>query len=245
LPVYSYMDSAMLARLDLVALALIALAALLGAGSGAMAAHATIGGVSINLPPPEGFCELSDGDPADKGMITKIGEVVGKGGNRLLNMSADCGQLADWRAQTRLLDDFAEYQTPVSSMDTTLAGAPAESIKQTCAELRTQGGKISADTASDVKSHIEQVFDKVRLNEVAFVGVLAEDTTACYAGQIAKYKTDDGTIKTQLTVFGITVVKGKYIFVYGFAVYLNSDVVDGVLAKVKANVAALLAANRS
>ena len=235
----------MLARVDWVAFALIALVALLGAGWGAMAAQATIGGVSINLPPPEGLCELTDRDPADKGMITKIGELVGKSGNRLLNMSADCGQLADWRAQKRLLDDFAQYQTPVRSMDRTLAGAPVESIKQSCAELRTQGDKLSADTSADVKSHIEQVFDKVSLNEVAFVGVLAEDTTACYAGQIAKYKTDDGTIKTQLTVFAITFVKGKYIFVYGFAVYLNSDVVDGVLAKVKANVAALLAANQS
>src|ERR1700724_835074 len=106
----SYTDSAMLARLDLMALALIALVALPGAGSGAMAGQATVGGVSINLPPPEGFCELTDRNPADKGMITKIGEVVGKGDNRLLNMSADCGQLADWRAQRRLLDDFAEYQ---------------------------------------------------------------------------------------------------------------------------------------
>jgi hypothetical protein len=235
----------MLARLNLVALALIALVALPGAGSAAMAGQATIGGLSINLPPPEGFCELTDRNPADKGMITKIGEVVGKGGNRLLNMSADCGQLADWRAQKRLLDDFAEYQTPVGSMNTTLAGAPAELIKQNCAVLRTQGDKIAADISPDVKSHVEQVFDKARLNEVAFVGVLAEDTTACYAGAITKIKTDDGTIKTQLFVFAITVVKGKYVFVYRFAVYLNSDMVDGVLAKVEANVAALLAANRS
>jgi len=46
-----------------------------------------------------------------------------------------------------------------------------------------------------------------------------------------------------VTVFAITIVKNRSIFVYRFAVYTGSDSIDAALVKLKSDVAALRAAN--
>jgi hypothetical protein len=51
-------------------------------------------------------------------MLTLIRDLLNKGGNKLLSMSADCGQLNDWRVGKRqLLDDFAQYQASMSTIN--------------------------------------------------------------------------------------------------------------------------------
>ena len=76
-------------------------------GSSVLAAEVTLEGVTFNLPPPAGFCELEDQNPSDKRVLATLTDVLAKSGNRLLSMSADCQQLADWRATKRpLLDDY-------------------------------------------------------------------------------------------------------------------------------------------
>ncbi len=209
-----------------------------------MAADAIIGGVSINLPPPAGFCELSASNPADNRMVTTIGGLVAKAGNKLLNMSADCQQLADWRAHKRnYLDDYGQYQAPTSQMEQ-LVASPEASIKQTCDTLRTQGSKIVANQAPDLKARIEETLKKVKMNEVSFMGVLAEDANACYAGQLQKLQTETGTEKTQIVLIAVAVVKSKNIFVYRMIVYKGPDTATNLLAAFKDTIAALYAANR-
>src|ERR1700704_6667839 len=89
--------------------------ALVAATSTATAVDAIVGGVSVKLPPPSGFCELTEREPPDKRMLAISGDLVAKSGNKLHVMSADCKQLSEWRTRRRpLLDDFAQYQTPMS-----------------------------------------------------------------------------------------------------------------------------------
>ena len=102
---------------------------LLAATSRALGGQASLGDVSINLPPPAGFCEMAATDPSDKRMLTIVGDLLTKSGNKLLSMSADCGQLASWRtARRKLLDDYAQYQMSLALIDK----PPSETIKQTC-----------------------------------------------------------------------------------------------------------------
>jgi hypothetical protein len=54
-----------------------------------------VGGIALNLPPPTGYCELSEADPGDAHMLSALGSILGTGGNRLLAVSADCRQLDD------------------------------------------------------------------------------------------------------------------------------------------------------
>jgi hypothetical protein len=225
----------MLRRLGFAALVLAA------AAPGALAVQTTIGGVAVTLPPPAGFCELSDINPSDKRMITTLTDLLAKSGNKLLSMSADCRQLTDWRSGKRqLLDDYAQYQTPIAGMDQ----PPSETVAQTCTTLRNEGNKILANQMPDIKARVESTLSKIKMNETSFLGVLGEEANACYAGLVQRIHTEAGTDKTQITAFAISTIKNRSIFTYRFAVYQTADTVNAVLAKIKGDVAALLAANR-
>ncbi len=225
----------MLARLTVATLVLAA------ATSSAFAAQANIGGVVINLPPPGGFCELGESNASDKKMYTTLGPLLEKSGNKLLAMSADCRQLAEWHTGKRLLlDDYGQYQTPIGSMDK----PSTETVAETCTTLRKQGEQILANQLPDIKKRVESTMSKIKLNETKFIGVLGEDNDACYAALIQKIHTEANTDKTQITAFAISLVKDKSVFTYRFAVYRSPKSVDEALRKIKTDVAAMVAANR-
>src|SRR5262245_43039733 len=106
--------------------------------SGAWAADVSIGGVPITLPPPAGFCDLTASQPLDNHALTTLGALLETDGSRLLGVSADCQQLADWRAGKRLLDDYAQFQTIIARMNQGVA-SPKAYIHEMCATLRAQG----------------------------------------------------------------------------------------------------------
>jgi hypothetical protein len=213
---------------------------LLATPSTSVAAQATMGDVTINLPVPAGHCELMESDPSDTRMLTLNRDVLKKGGNKLLSMSADCGQLNDWRVGKRqLLDDYAQYQTSISTIDT----APAATIEQTCTFLRNEGRKVVAQKMPDIKARVEAAVEKLKVNETSYIGVLAEDPNACYAGIIQQLHTEVGTDKTQLTLFAVTIVKSRAIYVYRMGIY-GANSIDPTLGKLKGDVAALHTANR-
>jgi hypothetical protein len=210
--------------------------------AGALAAPVSIGGVPIYLPAPRGFCALSESNASDKRMVTLLSGLLEKSGNKLLAMSADCQQLTDWRSSKRqLLDDYAQYQTSIASMD----NPPSETVAQTCKTLRDEGNKILANQLPDIKARVESTLSKIKMNETIFIGVLAEDANSCYAGLIQKIHTEAGTDKTQITTFAITTIKNRSVFTYRFSVYRNPQTVNIVLGKIKADVQALLVANGS
>jgi hypothetical protein len=226
---------AMLARVAFAALLLAA------AGSNALAAQANIGGAFIQLPPPGGFCELDQSNASDKRMLTMLGPLLEKSGNKLLGMSADCRQLSEWHdGKRQLLDDYAQYQTPIASMDK----PSSETVAETCTVLRKQGEQILENQLPDIKKRVEATLSKVKLNETRFLGVLGEDSDACYAGLVQKIHTEANTDKTQITLFAISLIKDKSVFTYRFAVYQNPQTVDAILGKIKVDIAALIAANR-
>ena len=223
----------MLLRLICAALALAV------AASSVLAAEANIGGVSITLPPPGGFCELSNSNESDKHMTTMLGGLLEKSGNKLLAMSDDCGQLTEWHTRKRLLlDDYGQYQTQIATMDK----PPSETIAETCTTLRNEGNKILANQLPDIKKRVEATMTNIKLNETRFMGVLGEDNDACYAGLIQKIHTEANTDKTQITAFAISIVKNKSVFTYRFGLYRGPQSVDAMLRKIKIDVAALIAA---
>jgi hypothetical protein len=216
------------------------LCALAGMASSTMAAEATIDGVSIKLPAPAGFCDLTRSNSADKRGIDTIEQLVAKAnGNRLLGIAADCQQLARLREGKQLLADYEQYQTPQT------AAATDEMFKQTCASLRTQGEQTFSSIKDDMKTKMEDAIKNLKVNDQSFAGFLGEDATACYVAMLQNLKAGDGQTVTQLALLAITVVKGKFLFVNRYAPYVNSDTVKDALAKHKLTIAALLAANRS
>jgi hypothetical protein len=109
--------------------------------------------------------------------------------------------------------------------------------------LRNEGSKIVEKEMPDLKARVESALKNVKMNETNFMGVFAEDANACYAGLIQRIHTQAGADKTQLSLFAVTAVKNRTLFVYRFTVY-RPQTVDAALAKLKADVAAMYAANR-
>lgn len=209
------------------------------AAPGAMALEGAIEGVAILFPPPAGFCELINTNSSDKRVLDTLGATISKGGNRLISLSADCQQLADWRAGKRkLLDDLANYQTIGAS-----AAATKEGYDLVCTDLKTRGDEIVSRDKSDWKANIEQVNKRVQVNETTYGGYLGEDPRACYAALLQKLKTEAGTEKSVITLMATTIIKGKFIFVYRTETFANADATNRALDKLKRTVAALHAAN--
>jgi hypothetical protein len=212
----------------------------LSAASYSRAAQASVEGVSINLPVPPGFCELNSGNPVDKRMLDTINEALEKArGTRILAMSADCRQLAEWREGRRLLGDYGQYQAP------RIATANDETFRQTCTTLRQQGGRGFANMKSEAKAKMEESIKQMKVNDQRFAGFLGEDPTACYVALLQKLKAEDGTEVTQLSVLAITSIKDRFLFVNRYAPYVSPDTVNDTLTKLKATIAALREANRS
>jgi len=211
---------------------------LVGAPPHSMAATFTIDGVSVELPVPAGFCEMTTSDPSDRLMIDKIGQLMARAsGGRLLAISADCQQLADWRAGKRLLADYGQYSAPRAT------AASADSFRQQCAVMRLRGGELDADTKGDVKSRLEEFIKGSKVTEQSFVGFLGEDPAACYMATLPKAKSQAGTDVVQLMLLAVARVKDKLVIVNRYAPYVDAETVNDTLTKLKSTVATILAAN--
>jgi hypothetical protein len=202
------------------------------------------GDVAITLTAPEGHCELDEKHAADARALTGTGNLLRAGGNQLHAAYAPCGQLAEWRIGKRpVLDDFAQYQSPIAMLDKPWYAGPGDGIKELCALYRQQGEKVLAGILPDVQSRVEATMRRMRLGEASFLGVLAEEPAVCYAAILQKITTDFGTEKTQVSLYGTTVVRARMLYYYLYARFVNADTVADMLTQHKKNLAALLAAN--
>jgi hypothetical protein len=201
-----------------------------------------VGSATIALPAPEGFCELSEHQPADARVINVIDDLVAGTQNELLAVSADCSQLQAWRAgKLPTLDDYAQIQTPVSGRD---ADVPrAATVKELCASMRAEGGKTIAEATPDLNTRVEAAVKGGKFNETGFLGVLAEDADVCYFGLLTKNRAENGVEETQVVVSATTVVKGRVVSYSLHVLYHGPDTATVTLARHRRNIAALLAAN--
>jgi hypothetical protein len=212
----------------------LALLLLVAVTTAAIAVEAVIQGESVSLPAPAGFCELSESDRSDERLIFMLGTRYTQH-NRLLSVSADCGQLADWHAgKRRLLDDLAHY----------VSSERVHAPPQLCIAFRSWGPKIQPNYAPDIKAAAEARFQHLkglkRLTGDGPIGALAEDPDTCYGAFLIKYDTD--TFRLKLVAY--TIVKNRQLYVDRYRPYTGPDSAIDALAKLKEIVAALHAANR-
>jgi hypothetical protein len=212
--------------------------------SSACAADVTIGAVSIKLSSPPGYCELDASNVADARMIRAAEGLLEGAGNRLLSLSADCGQLADWRAGRReLLDNTAQQQTRIGWDNVQLPMTPEALIKFQCDDMRARGDRTVTDVTPDAQRRLEDVLKTVRINEMQFLGVLDEEPMICYAGLLQRFLTEAGADKAQVVVFATTIVRQKLLYYYLFAPYVNGETARSMLEQQKVNVRRLRSEN--
>ena len=213
--------------------------------SAAAAAEVRIGDVSLDLPPPAGYCELNPTLATDAHLVANIHTVLSKTGNRLLLLSADCRELRDWRNGKRPeLAHMAEYQTVLALQNNPLPDTPETVLKKLCDEMREMGGSAPTGVTTDVQRRAEEASAAIRVNEMKFLGVVGMDPLVCYASLLQKHQTETGEQQVQATVFATTIIKGKVVLHYLFAPYAAGETIKQMLAKQRTNVARLQAANR-
>jgi hypothetical protein len=208
----------------------------------ARAGEAKVGGTSLNLMPPPGYCELDAAKATDARAVAAIAASLSRTGNRLLALSADCGELRDWRAGTRPIPDhMAQYRALTNAEDAALSKAPQALLKDSCTLMRVQGGQ---PVDLDIKARAEQTVTIIKNSETRFMGVVAEDAQGCYAALLQKFTAESGDEKIRAILFATVVLRDKVIIhYYLLAPYISSDTVVQMLATQRANVAKLQAAN--
>jgi hypothetical protein len=210
----------------------------------AFAAHAgdvQMGGVTLKLIPPTGYCEMQTSQASDKRMIDFLNTALSKSPNELLAVSAECGELNDWRAGKRtLLQHFSQYQVEKARRASAFT---IQEAKAACEVMRTQGQKLSDDSTKNVNDNIHEANSKIDFQGQTVLGVLAEDANGCFVGLFQKYKAETGTAISQINVFYAASIKEREVFFYVWAPYENDSTVNTVLANMKSYVTALKAAN--
>jgi hypothetical protein len=204
-----------------------------------------VGGVTLELPPPSGYCEADASSAVDRPLFDYM-NAAARPGTRLLTISAECGQLIEWRTGRRpALDNYAQHHTITLWENTPLPAPPAALIDQTCTALRSQGGQVMSQMGPDIKDRIERALKDVKVNEFKFMGVLGQDPNACYASLVARMRMESGEEIEQASVFATTIVRGKVIYYILYARFVNADTLTGMLAQLRGYVAELEAATRN
>lgn len=97
--------------------------------------------------------------------------------------------------------------------------------------------------SKDIGRLIESAVPSVKVGETTFIGALAEDETACYAGLLQKVRTQAGTDKIQIAIVATTVAKGKMVYAMRYSIYDPSEV-TAMLAAHQQTLAVFLERNK-
>jgi hypothetical protein len=205
------------------------------------AADVKMGDVTLKLPPPKGYCELSPGQAADKRLIDFVTTTVGKAGNDLTAISADCTELRDWRTgKRRLLQHISQYQAQKTRRTTAFS---VKETKEACDEMRAQGQQLSDRSSKNVNDYIHAANSKIDFQGQTFLGVLADDANGCFVGLFQKFKAETGDAVAQVNVFYAGSIKDRQVFFYVWVPYRDDSTVNALLAEMKGYTAAMKAAN--
>lgn len=221
----------MLSRLTVAALVL-AVTVCQASGLAAM-----IGDAFVKLPPPEGFCEFTPQYEFDGRTVSVVSAYLNGAGVKLLAMSADCDQLAEAReGRRRQVDDVAEYLVEIADMKM----PPVFSIERRCSILRLQG---DSPIGADFDARLAITIDKIKINQGGSIGVIAEDKNACYTATLQKVRTETGAEQVLVSLHAATIIGNRAIGVRRYTVFQKPDTINTMLAKLKSDVVALVAAN--
>jgi len=213
--------------------------------SPAHAKDVSVGPVTIKLTTPGGACEADPNKPTDARFIAGVKGMIANTGNTLLSAYADCQEFADWRvSKLPYLPHTYQYQSFDAYAENGTTDSPAEVIKTTCEELRSEGKKYAENNFPDMRDRARNVMKKVEVTGSAFIGVLAEDPDACYAANLQQFKISTGATVKQIALWATVVVKNRVVFYYDFTPYTDENSVKAAVEDFKPQVAAFLAANK-
>lgn len=206
---------------------------------GAEVLSTRIGNEPVQLILPNGMCQIDQSKPTDAAYVDAIESGLA-GTNKLLTAFAECDQLSDWRSSKKMFLEYGYYQSPVGMLDTV---ATPDMVTEVCRELRSQGEKMLDDLKEDLTQRTERALKGLQVNELSSLGVVGEDSHACYSAALRNLQAESAQQKLQDLVFAITVLRGKLLFLYVYAPHRDDRTIPILLDQVRTTVTALTAAN--
>jgi hypothetical protein len=203
------------------------------------ASEVKVGSTSLQINPPQGYCELDPAQPADAGLLqyspTK---------NLLLSYSVDCTELADYRTGKRELIDHWARQVVLA----TLANTPPEADPQTylnelCKEVRATGASVEAKTEAEIKAKIDKSVPSAKDIKLNFVGMLARDNSTCYTMTVTTLTAQNGVDRVIVFLTAFVMIKGKLVYHFLYAPYDDSETPIRMLSEHRNIIATIEASN--
>jgi hypothetical protein len=222
--------------------ALMLIAVVLGAPA-ARAETLTLGGRTVILEPPAGYCAL---DPArqNEAELIAFNEKMQQPRNHVVMQLADCGELAEFRAGTRQnFERYGQYFAPLSE------GAVKPITDRTRASFLIEGARELPKIES--AAIVDEVAAKLRESAggavagAQFLGVLKQDDAGVYLGiAIGKVTVGDQTVSAgAMGVVGLTLVNEISVSLGLYRANVGAEAVPDLLSKIQQTLAAMIQAN--
>ena len=194
----------------------------------------------LALPAPNGYCELTRTDPADREMLA-ITEQMNAGHNRVLGVFTDCSQRAAMRRKGAVLTDHAIYLSPVSADGLPPSMKRSEFLNLVAGELENTDAFERAEDI--VRDRLSEADAAISLQDLVNLGPLYRDHSALYTGVLTRTEQGGAGIDVTAVVIGLTLVAGQVVSLNLSAPYEGQPTIDRLLADQRRNIDRLIAAN--
>lgn len=197
------------------------------------ASEVKVGGVAVQLSPPQGYCEMDKSHNYDKTLEANTAKLAEGAGNSFFGLFVECEALK----KARPTGNFVP--TKIIVQGTKLGVADVKNIEATCDELKSL--KIS-DQQKDMQANVKKNSGGNSLGEQSGLGLLDEvKDEVCYYGLIQNVVASGKNVRL-LTIFASALRKHSIFFIYDVQP-LDSTSVAATLAHLKSVYADFAKAN--
>ena len=205
---------------------------------------ADIGGATVSLPPPDGWCRLDSEKLSDARLVASLSEGFAQAGNTLVFLFADCEELERWRSlQQRTLDNYASVAIDNSLREYDYPGASASFVSEVRETTEAAGQDYIEDLQGRVVEIAKNVMPTVKVGEPLHLGVIGEDANSVYTGGIMSIVTEFGDPKVSVYSTATTLLQRKIVYTHLNTLYHDAQSVPTLLNDHKKWTARLRAAN--
>jgi len=177
-----------------------------------------INGKSFDLPTPTGFC-LPDAKNSNDALFIKAKTaLMANYGYTVAKIAARCDEL---KRRDNPVDLIIYYYYPDSTENQPPAQGSIQSQRKTiCDDMRKETDASLSNVPDKVAETAKELHVNLSVSKVKSLGLLAEDSHACYSGILVTTKNAAGPYIANVDYFG-TVIHGKKIWASLYSKYQN------------------------
>ncbi|HEV3394539.1 MAG TPA: hypothetical protein VG100_00255 [Xanthobacteraceae bacterium] len=204
----------------------------------------TIGGTSVNLVAPSGYCVTNPANSADRAFVNYLSKLLENSKNKLIRVVIDCGELQARRADgAKPIYDYVTFYFPVAGENNTLNGDTQANRKALCDELRQQTDAALTDVPQIVEKTAREMKTNASVSNTKYLGVLDADPHGCYGGLLVSVAGGKGNVTVIYVIVVRTVMHGKDLWLGVYSKYGSAADSNKSLQLAKTMAAALDAKN--